>query len=239
MQPLSKPAQLSIVNQNLTYYNEIAEQYDEILNRNHSNEIIREKVASIFSELVFAGLVLDFGGGTGKDTEWLAKKGYRVIFCEPSIKMREKAVQLSEAMRLNDIIFLGDDASDFSTWAVKLPFLEKVDAVLANFAVINNIPDIKLLFKNLSLVTKTGGHLLMLVLKADLKIRWRFNRQATFLSLFGGTTVTGYTAFNGKKQKVQLHTVKKIKKSAAAYFHFSNSWSFKETDFILLHLTRK
>jgi len=240
MQHSLKQEQLSVSEQNVSYYDEIAGQYDKILDEDHSNKIIREKVASIFRQLLCCGLVLDFGGGTGKDLEWLVGKGYQVIFCEPSLKMREKAIRLSKnSLQQNDIVFLENAASDFATWQTNLPFSQKADAVLANFAVINNIPDIELLFKNLSLVMQPGGHLLMLVLKSDFKKRWRANRRATFLSLFTAATVTADTQFKQKRQRVHLYTVQKIKKMACAYFHFHGSRLLKEKDFKLIHLSRK
>ncbi len=214
MQHSLKQEQLSVIEQNVSYYDEIAAQYDKILDRDHSNGIIRQQVASIFNKLLPSGLVLDFGGGTGKDLDWLVKKGYQVIFCEPSSKMREKAALLyKKNPRQNNIVFLDNDASDFSTWQTNPPFLQKTDAVLANFAVINNIPDIELLFQNLSLVTRPGAHVLMLVLKSDFKKRWLSNRRAALFSLFTAATVTADTQFNQKLQKVHLYTVRKIKKS--------------------------
>ena len=240
MQHSFKQEPLSVIEQNVSYYNEIAEQYDEILERDHSNELTRRKVASIFSELVPAGLVLDFGGGTGKDLEWLSKKGYSIIFCEPSVRMREKAVLFGKKnLQQNNIVFLENAASDFTTWETNLPFSQKVDAVLANFAVINSIPDIELLFKTLSLIIRPGGHLLMLFLKADFKKRWRANRRAALLSLFNSTTVTAEIQFNQIRQRVHLYTIRKIKKMAGAYFHFYSSRLLKENDFILIHLARK
>ena len=240
MQQFLKQKQLSVIEQNVSYYDEIAGQYDAILNRDHSNEIIREKVASVFIELIPSGLVMDFGGGTGKDLEWLAGKGYQVIFCEPSVKMREKAILLNKnSLQQNNIVFLENAECDFTIWQTNLPFSQKTDAVLANFAVINNIPDVELLFKNLSLVMRPGGHLLMLVLKSDFKKRWRFNRRATLLSLFTASTVTADIHFNQNRQKVHLYTVRKIKKKADAYFHFHSSRLLKENVFGLIQLIRK
>jgi len=232
-----KSNSLSVIKQNISYYDEIAVQYDETLDNDHSNEIIREKVASVFNELVSSGLVLDFGGGTGKDLAWLIKKGYRVIFCEPSAKMREKAILLTH--NNSHIVFLESTATDFATWEANLPFSQNVDAILANFAVINCIPDIELLFKNLSLVIRAGGHLLMLVIKSDFKKRWRSNRRATLLSLFTAATVTTDIKFNLQRQRVYLHSIPKIKRAAGLSFHFQRSLLVKENDFVLLHFTRK
>ena len=239
MQPALKQYPSSI-EQNISYYNEIAEQYDEILDGDYSNENIRQKVAFVFMKLLPGGLVLDFGGGTGRDLPWLAENGYKVIFCEPSVKMREKAIQYSKTgLQNNNIVFLKGAATDFAHWPVQLPFSQKADAVLANFAVINNIPAIAPLFKHFSLVTRPGAHLLMLVLRTDLKNNWRSNRLATLRSMVSSQTVTIETEFNGHRQKVYLHSTRQLKKAAAPWFRFQGSDLLKARDFSLLHFSRK
>lgn len=234
--------------QNIAYYNEIADQYDATLDKDKSNEIVRQQVAAVFGSLVPSGVVLDFGGGTGKDLEWLTRKGYEVVFCEPSGKMREKAgARVKEwfvgtrttATPATAVSFLDDFGSNFMSWQIRLPFSQKADAVLGNFAVINNITEIELLFKNLSLVTRQGSHLLFLVLKSNFKTRWRSNRKAALLSLVKDNTVTIDTKFNQQLQKVHLYTTGKIRKAASIYFNFHSSSLIKSADFILIHLTRK
>src|SRR5688572_7680617 len=176
MQNSKKQEQDSVIEQNISYYDEIAGQYDAILVKDTSNRITREQVAEKFCEIISSGWVLDFGGGTGKDLEWLTEKGYRVIFCEPSAKMREKAMTFSrDILHRNDIVFLEDATTDFTKWHENIPFSQKTDVILANFAVINSIPGINLLFQNLSLIIKPGGHLLMLVLRSNFKKRWTTN----------------------------------------------------------------
>ena len=230
----SNPQSQLVIQQNVSYYDEIAVQYDEILDRDVANRVTREKVKAAFCKLVPAGLVLDFGGGTGKDLQWLTENGYRVIFCEPSVNMREKAISLN----YKGIAVLENKASNFLTWETEPPFTEKVDAILANFAVINSIPDLKLLFKNLSLIIKPGGHLLMLVLRNTLKKRWRTQRAAAILSLFTGSTITTDIRFNQHLQRVYLYTTRRIKKDAQRYFHFKGYY-LKESGFILMHFIPK
>lgn len=230
----------AIIKQNISFYNEIAKQYDDILEQDKDNIFVRQKVSVVFSSIMKSGLVLDFGGGTGKDIDWLVKKGYSVIFCEPSVNMRKKAILFSKKnLPGSDIIFLNNTESDFINWPVSIPFSKKVDGVLANFAVINNIPDIKLLFKNLSLVINQGGHLLMLVLKPSLRKSWQSNRLATLRSIFTDETVTTTIKFDRQDQKVFFYTVKKIKKTASPYFHFQSNCLLNEDSFELIHLTRK
>ena len=230
----STPHSQLVIQQNVSYYDEIAKQYDEILDRDNSNRIIREKVKAIFCKLVPPGVVLDFGGGTGKDLQWLTGNGYRVLFCEPSVKMREKAMSL----HYNGVVVLENIASNFVTWETEPPFSERVDAILANFAVINSIPDLKLLFKHLSLVIRSDGHLFMLVLRNTLKKRWRAHRVATIGSFFTGATVATEVRFNQRWQRVYLYTTRRIKKDALRYFHFKG-YHLEESGFTLMHFIRK
>ncbi len=240
MHPSLKYDHHSVIEQNVSYYDKIAEHYDEIMEQDEGNRKVREKVAYVFNKLIASGLVLDFGGGTGKDLGWLIEKGYNVIFCEPSVKMREKAIFLSKKNLLaGKVVFLDDEASDFTAWQTRLPFPQTTDAVLSNFAVINSIPDLKSFFKNLSLVIRPGGHLLMLVLSSYFRKRWQANRLATLLSLFTSTTVTATVRFNQQEQKVYLYSTSKIARVAKSNFHFQSRQSFKENGFELLHFTRK
>src|SRR6185503_4690046 len=123
-----------------------------------------EKVADKFCGIVKAAAVLDFGGGTGLDLDWLSNNNRTIFFCEPSIGMRERAIYDHKNLPGDTVIFLDDFAADFRQWHLRLPFAVKVDAVLLNFAVLNCIPDIELLFQNLAMVVKPGGHIIALVL---------------------------------------------------------------------------
>jgi SAM-dependent methyltransferase len=229
----------SVFNQNMSYYDAIAGQYDKTLNSDHSNELIRLKVASTLTGLLPEGTVLDFGGGTGQDLPWLIKKGYRIIFCEPSFKMRARAKEWVESSPPGKrVIFLDDENSNFTHWQNKSAFSLKVDAVLANFAVVNCIPDIDGLFKSLSLVTAPGAHVLFLVLKSSLKDRWRSNRRETLLSIFSGATIRINTSFNNHRQIVYLHTDAKIKRAAAPFFDFISNIAMPAGSFTLIHLRR-
>ncbi|HWY36712.1 MAG TPA: hypothetical protein VNX68_18855, partial [Nitrosopumilaceae archaeon] len=88
----NKEQDVQISRQNISYYDEIAGNYDAILNNDGANKIIREMVAGRFSSLVKGGYVLDFGGGTGRDLAWLIQNNYQIIFCEPSVAMRKIAI---------------------------------------------------------------------------------------------------------------------------------------------------
>ena len=107
---------------NVSYYDHIAGQYNDILKKERSNEIIREKVAEKFREIVGDGLVLDFGGGTGVDLDWLTRYN-KVIFSEPSSGMRE--IALCNHGQNPSVIFLDAAKTDFKKWDHDLPFRKK------------------------------------------------------------------------------------------------------------------
>jgi SAM-dependent methyltransferase len=227
----------AIINQNLTFYDEIAEDYDSTMEQQPSNKLVREKVKEKFMSLVRSGSVLDFGGGTGLDLSWLTAAGYKVFFCEPSA-MREKALQLNQHTLRNDtIVFLDKAASNFTRWQQEPPFSQQVDAILSNFGALNYIPDLTLLFKNLARVIKPGGHFMALILNLGLKKRWKWHRRNTIYALLSGSTFKMYLP--GKQlQHVFVYTPKEIKKASAPWFEYEGCEIFQEEDFVLIHLIR-
>src|SRR5450631_255764 len=153
---------------NIFYYDAIAAEYESMLNNDVKNLLIRDTVTQKFLTAVKAGRVLDFGGGTGLDFGWLIKHRYPITFCEPSHGMRRIAVErMKKDCPDAAVFFLNDEQADFRNWTDSFPFGESMDAALANFAVINCIPDIGLLFEKLSLALKPGGQLIALVLDYD------------------------------------------------------------------------
>jgi SAM-dependent methyltransferase len=226
---------------NISYYDEIANSYNEILNRENSNKVVRQQVKEKFTSLLQPGQwVLDFGGGTGLDLEWLTANKYNILFCEPSVIMKQKAVQYNNSKLHNRaILFLDRDKTDFSTWHANLPFSQKVDGILCNFGVINNIPDIELLFKNFALVTKPGGQFVALFLDRSLKKMWKWHRRNTIRSLVHGTPFSMYVQYKEHQQIVFVHSVKEIKKAASSFFVYVSHDCLGESGFILIHLVRK
>jgi SAM-dependent methyltransferase len=217
---------------NSSFYNEIAEEYDALMDKEGSNGVVRRKVADKFLGTVASGRVLDFGGGTGSDLEWLTKHPYQVIFCEPSAGMKEQALfRYQNGIRPGLVDFLSGAQSDFTEWHKNLPFHPAADAVLANFAVVNCISDIGLLFRNLALVLKPGGSLIALVLRP----KWLH----TLRSFAGLTPDTLEVRYKEHSQTVYVHTAKAIQKASAPYYTFSSRTSLPGSVFSLIHLTRK
>jgi SAM-dependent methyltransferase len=219
---------------NIAYYNEIAANYDTILDQESSNETVRKRVKEKFIGTVKAGWVLDFGGGTGRDLNWLLDNQYKIIFCEPSKQMRQKAI---DEHKNNNITFLENDKVDFTSWHIELPFAIKADAILSNFAVINCIDDIELLFKNLAQIIKPGGHFIALMLNNKYKQTWRGNLREFVRSFISSKPPVINIKYKDHEQTVYVYSPKKIKKASAVYFDMCSQETLFQ--FTLFHFVRK
>lgn len=223
---------------NIAFYNEIAGKYDTILDDDSSNEIVRKRVKEKFISIVDGRRVLDFGGGTGRDLEWLVNNKYEVVFCEPSEGMRKKAIdQYKNNTLANHITFLENDKVDFTNWHVEPPVPIKVDAILSDFAVINCIADIDLLFKNLALVIKPGGHFIALMLNHEYKKTWRWKLGEFLRSFFSHKPVIKNIQYKEYQQTVYVYSPRHIKEASATYFDMLSKEPLSE--FILIHFIRK
>ncbi len=232
---ISPEANLQIAAQNRTYYDKIADCYETMLDNEADNTVIRNAVEKKFKSVVTHGRVLDFGGGTGLDLKWLAESGYQVIFCEPSEKMREKAMEKKPTNPL--VTFLKNKETDFTKWETRAPFVEKMDAILSNFAVVNCIVDIEVLFKSLSLVINSGSNMIALVLQRNYKknyywrmreeIKYALSRQPLMINVLHGDC----------KQVVYLYSLRQIKKASEKWFDIRSHQHIHQ--FTLLHLVRK
>jgi SAM-dependent methyltransferase len=213
--------------QNISYYDHIAGSYNHMLDERDSNAIVRQKVAERFIQWIRGGVVLDFGGGTGLDLAWLTDH-YKVIFCEPSTGMRGEAIRSAEN---KSIQFLSGEEANFRHWNQVTPFHIPVDAILANFAVLNCIPDICLFFEQMAPVLKPGGALIAVLLKTGIRHSIR-----TSLGLWTERLKINY---NEHQHIAFVHSVASIRKAARSQFTLSHTESLEGSDFILLKLLRK
>lgn len=226
--------------QNISYYDTIADSYDQILEQSDSNKLIRQKVKEKFISQVQQGYVVDFGGGTGGDLGWLSANNYKIIFCEPSVGMREKAIQYNKnVLHSDNIIFLDTEKTNFTNWLNVAPVSHQVDAILSNFNVVNNIPDIETLFKHLAFILKPGGHFILLLLNMPLKKMLKKGRLEAVRSFIFQTPFRLRVSNNGLKQIVFIHTIKNLKKASAPYFSFCSAEVLDEPGFTLMHLVKK
>jgi SAM-dependent methyltransferase len=230
----------AITDQNISYYNEIANNYDEILDKDAANALSRGKVSAVFTNIVEGERVLDFGGGTGQDLRWLVKSSYEVLFCEPSLFMRNIAIERSRRQLPGaNVRFLRDRECDFRSWPESFPETQKIDAVLANFAVINCIPDIRLLFAKFANLVRPGGLIVALVLENSLKKRLKSNFKGTLKSLFWREPATISIDYHGKRQVVYIHSMREIKRAIGDEFSFFYHEQLRGFGFRLICLRRK
>ncbi len=229
-----------VIGENISYHDQAADSYDQTMEQNPVNKKIRQRVKEKFFQLLPSGLVMDFGGGTGQDLEWLTGHSYEVLFCEPSAAMRGKAIHYNDMVLHSDrITFLDSAGTDFSTWHQRPPYPQKVDAVLSDFGALNYIPDIRSLFSNMARILRPGGHFVLLVLKLDLKKRMKWHRRNAVKSLLFQTPFVMYIPYEKtRRQTVFVHTRKEIEVASAPYFTLGSEEGMEEYDFTLIHLIR-
>jgi SAM-dependent methyltransferase len=239
--PAIQPTHTSQVHQqNISYYDEIADQYDQLLQQEDANTLVRDRVKEQWLQTVTPGRVLDFGGGTGLDLGWLTTHQYQVIFCEPSAGMRQKAIHYSQQLvHGNKIQILDDAQTDFTRWQQTTPFPQRLEGVLANFGVLNAIPDIPLLFQQFSQILVTGGHCFAVILDRPLKKMWQWHRRHTISTLLLRQPFVMYVWHQGHRQTVYVHTVKEVQQAASPYFEMKEAQLIGGTSFRLLHLVKK
>jgi ubiquinone/menaquinone biosynthesis C-methylase UbiE len=223
----------------IDYYNSISNKYDDLLNTNPLHKIVRDEVKQYFLENVPGKIALDFGGGTGGDLPWLLEAGFKVIFCEPAERMKQIAVGSVKKMNSSEKVnFLSHQSSDYQYWSKdNLPFEEKADAVLSNFAVLNSIKDLHALSEKLALVTNEDSHLIVVVLNVKAKYLIRSGRKI-LKSLFKGNGLAVRIKYGEAYLTTYLHRKKKIIKSMSNYFEVIRRFPLSDDSFLLIHFIR-
>lgn len=238
MQLFTNPSS-GIIQQNISYHDEVAQEYDAVMDSHQPNQWIRQRVKEKFCSLAPQGRVMDFGGGTGLDLGWLTAAGYEVVFCEPSVAMRKKAMEYQQTMLHSDkVTFLDGAHTDFITWEKQPPLNEKVDAILSDFGPLNYVPDIHALFRCISRVIRPGGYFVLLVLHLPFAKRLKWHRRNAIGSLLSRTTFRMHIPYKDHKQLVFVHTEKEIEKAAAPWFRNGGAEILADHDFTLIHLIR-
>ena len=223
----------------VSFYDVIAEEYN-----NHMSEgdlEIRQIVSQVFAQYVSSGSVLDFGGGTGLDLPWLlANENYQVFFLEPAVNMRSKAKQslLNSPNGWNSIFV--EKLTNIDDWTSEsLPFDEKLDGILANFAVLNCIKDINVLFEKLALLCSPGAHIVATVLDTRPNVIFKhYPIKVALSNLFKKKTII-YPNHDQVNHETYLHSLKYLKSASSRYFNYISYIPLKSSHFALLILSRK
>jgi ubiquinone/menaquinone biosynthesis C-methylase UbiE len=220
---------------NNSFYDLIANDYERLLTE--SDRSARDEVKNLFLNFVRDGIVLDFGGGTGLDLDWISKNNSRILFLEPSDGMRAKALDRASAF---DNVTVMDNDLDFNMWSEKhLPFVEKVDGVLANFAVLNCIEDIETLFDKLALISHKGSYFVATIINSSpLKLFKTYSFFAA-LKLFFSSTLTIKNHYKGEDRETYIHSVRSLKNGCNDKFELIKQVPLEFSDLSVLVFIKK
>jgi SAM-dependent methyltransferase len=126
------------------------EQYHNFMLASQRDRMVRESFQKLALDLLPEEAdVLDFGAGTGIDARAYVAKGHRTFVYEPSEAMRDYLAQHCR-----------DEITRKTITTVTSPLTCRVQAVTANFAVLNHFADHTSLFEELSHVVHQGGFVL-------------------------------------------------------------------------------
>lgn len=219
-----------------SFYNSLAADYNS--HQTNSDRRVRNKVRQELKSLIHRGSVLDFGGGTGLDLPWLLKEKYKVYFLEPSLNMRLLA-EIAAVDNLQRPFFIEANI-DFHNWSENnLPFEEKMNGVLANFAVLNCIKDIDCLFEKLVSVCDKNCYVIATVLDTRFtKMICNHSLKAAIKSLLNVPLIT-LTNYHEACQNTYLHTIHDYLYASKKYFNFISCSSIPSSPFALMILSKK
>lgn len=240
MQKKIKQIITKTIARNISYYDTIAGDYNHMMGKEDSNIQVRKLVEAKFREIVNKGSILDFGGGTGLDLDWLNEAGYNIIFCEPSVGMRQIAInRWSKDSYTGNIFFLEGQQTDFMKWDTALPFTQKAEGVLANFAVLNCIPNLSLFFDQMYRILGEEGKVVALILDRHsnkiLHLSW-LSRIKSFLLQ---RPLIVDLEHRQQKQTIYIHSINEIKKASEKNFVFLRTDRLEEYGFTIIYLVRK
>lgn len=126
------------------------EQYHEFMLASPRDRLVRDRFQKLALDLLPAGAdLLDFGAGTGIDARAYAARGHLTFVHEPSATMCEYLAQ-----------YCRDEIACKTMITVASPLTCKVQAVTANFAVLNHFADHTVLFEEFARVVRRGGFVL-------------------------------------------------------------------------------
>lgn len=193
--------------QSSEYFNAIADSYEEMVQHKSGRET-RSDIKNYIEKVRGINTVLDFGGGSGLDLPWLLEYE-KVIFCEPADRLREKVESLSlQEHQKRKLIVPDDSFHDFRNWSGEhFDQDHKVEALLANFGVINNIEELEVVFEKWDLAIRKNGHLFISALKfSSLKALLFPHKRIRKME------------YNGAEMKVYYYTPREIISAADPYF---------------------
>jgi SAM-dependent methyltransferase len=163
------------IDRNVSFYDSTAAEYDNLLSRVPGDLWVREAFHDLVLRSVHPGsLLLDFGCGTGTDAAWYAHRGYRVLAYDYSSgMMRQLRRKCAQEVDRGIIVPMEGSWSSFMKLCEPQP---RPAAIVANFAVLNSIRDLRSLFDLLAGIVDPSGWVIVSVLNPHFwkaHISWR------------------------------------------------------------------
>jgi SAM-dependent methyltransferase len=144
------------------FHDTIAEDYDRVMSSPQSL-LARQTFQELVSRSVAPGSrLLDFGCGTGLDAKEYARLGYRVTAYDNSPGMvaqleRRCATEIASGTVVPVSMPYSDFLNGVARW-------QKSDAIVADFAVLNSIRDLPILFEMFDAHLVSGGRIIISLL---------------------------------------------------------------------------
>jgi ubiquinone/menaquinone biosynthesis C-methylase UbiE len=127
-------------------YNQWSATYDAVENK--TRDLEKLACETVLADVPFRR-VLELGGGTGKNTTWLAERAQQVLSVDFSDEMQ--AVARSKVENPNVAFRIGDVRSEWS-------FVElNVDLITCSL-ILEHVEDLEFIFREAAKVLSTGGH---------------------------------------------------------------------------------
>jgi 2-polyprenyl-3-methyl-5-hydroxy-6-metoxy-1,4-benzoquinol methylase len=221
--------------QNRSSFDATAMEYDAHFTQHCLGRWLREAVHRHVAALVQPdSQVLELGCGTGEDAVWLAQRGAWVTATDASSAMLEITAHKAAAAGVADRISTAQlDLSNVGDWISRIADPDALasnpqypipntqyDAVLANFGVLNCLPDRRALAAALAQWVKPGGHVALVVMSplCPWEIAWYMGhgqiRTAFRRFRSGGKAHLG----NGASVRVWYPSPRRLRIEFAPYF---------------------
>jgi SAM-dependent methyltransferase len=154
-------------------------EYVRAMRQRESDRQAREAFQSLALRLVApGGSIFDFGAGAGLDARFFAEQGLCVRVYDSDPRMRQ---YLAETCRdLIDVGCIVQETGEYADFLARAPARDapRADLVIANFAPLDLIDDLPVLFEKFHALTAPSGGLLASVLSpyflGDLTLGWRW-----------------------------------------------------------------
>lgn len=217
------------------FYNGLADKYNQQMEVESG---ARLQVAEYLKTHATGKHIMDFGGGTGLDLPWLKESFDRILFCEVSSLMREQACELVTVNQWqNQVRILDKELVDFRNWGRSEFEIFKVDCILSNFAVVNSIPDLELLFERWFQILKPQGTVFMVLLDPMEKVVIKKYFIEWFKAVLKGQKLTIQVSSDKKDFRPIVYEMRHLRKMIKDRFEIIDSFKVSN-DHRLLHFKK-